>query len=100
MNWNSRSGDLKVNRENGTHARFPAKMFLLFSPSFFFTFFSLTSGLMVFLWGSNCIHVISEALVGHGRGERDCYTVVEPKHSALLCSALLLRSHTMRKVNQ
>lgn len=75
MNWNSRSGDLKVNRENGTHARFPAKMFF-----FFFSFFSLTSGLMVFLCGWNCIHVISEALVGHGRGERererDCYTKV------------------------
>lgn len=39
MNWNSRSGDLKVNRENGTHARFPAKMFsffLFFFPFFFF----------------------------------------------------------------
>lgn len=43
---------------------------------------------MVFLWGWNCIHVISEALVGHGRRERDCYTVVELKPSALLCSAL------------
>lgn len=44
MNWNSRSGDLKVNRENGTHARFPAKMFFFFL--FFFSFFlsfSLTS---------------------------------------------------------
>lgn len=53
MNWNSRSGDLKVNRENGTHARFPAKMFFvfLFSFSFFFSSFSLTSGLMVFIWG-------------------------------------------------
>lgn len=35
MNWNSRSGDLKVNRENGTHARFPAKMFFFFSFLFF-----------------------------------------------------------------
>lgn len=43
---------------------------------------------MVFLWGWNCIHVISEALVGHGRRKRDCYTVVELKPSALLCSAL------------
>lgn len=80
MNWNSRSGDLKVNRENGTHARFPAKMFLFFLFSFFFLSFSLTSGLMVFLWGRNCIHVISEALDGHGRRERererDCYTKV------------------------
>lgn len=67
MNWNSRSGDLKVNRENGTHARFPAKMFSFF----FFLSFSLTSGLMVFLWGWNCIHVISEALDGHGRRERE-----------------------------
>lgn len=41
MNWNSRSGDLKVNRENGTHARFPAKMFFFFSFSFFFSFFFL-----------------------------------------------------------
>lgn len=86
MNWNSRSGDLKVNHENGTHARFPAKMFFFF----LFLSFSLTSGLMVFLWGRNCIHVISEALDGHGRRERerDCYTVVELKPSALLCSAL------------
>lgn len=38
MNWNSRSGDLKVNRENGTHARFPAKMIFFFL-SFFFLFF-------------------------------------------------------------
>lgn len=78
MNWNSRSGDLKVNRENGTHARFPAKNVFLFSFSFFFSFFSLTSGLMVFLWGWNCIHVISEALDGHGsrERERDCYTKV------------------------
>lgn len=45
MNWNSRSGDLKVNHENGTHARFPAKMFFFFLFSFFFSFFSLTSGL-------------------------------------------------------
>lgn len=71
MNWNSRSGDLRVNRENGTHARFPAKMFFFFSFSFFFSFFSLTSGLMGFLWGWNCIHVISEALDGHGRRERE-----------------------------
>lgn len=40
MNWNSRSGDLKVNRENGTHARFPAKMFFFFLFHFsFFLFF-------------------------------------------------------------
>lgn len=40
MNWNSRSGDLKVNRENGTHARFPAKMFFFFLLlSFFLSFF-------------------------------------------------------------
>lgn len=26
---------------------------------------------MVFLWGWNCIHVISEALDGHGRRERE-----------------------------
>lgn len=72
MNWNSRSGDLKVNRENGTHARtFSRKNVFLFSFSFFFSFFSLTSGLMVFLWGWICIHVISEALVGHGRRERE-----------------------------
>lgn len=63
MNWNSRSGDLKVNRETRTHV-FPQKCFS------FFLFLSLTSGLMVFLWGWNCIHVISEALDGHGRRER------------------------------
>lgn len=39
MNWNSRSGDLKVNRENGTHARFPAKMFFFFLFLSFFSFF-------------------------------------------------------------
>lgn len=80
MNWNSRSGDLRVNRENGTHARFPPKIVFFFLFLSFFLSFSLTSGLMVFLWGWNCIHVISEALVGHGRGERererDCYTKV------------------------
>lgn len=45
---------------------------------------------MVFLWGRNCIHVISEALDGHGRRERerDCYIVAELKPSAQLCSAL------------
>lgn len=88
MNWNSRSGDLKVNRENGTHARFPAKMFSFFF--FVFLSFLLTSGLMVFLWGRNCIHVISEALDGHGRRERerDCYIVAELKPSAQLSSAL------------
>lgn len=43
MNWNSRSGDLKVNRENGTHARFPAKMFFFFLFLSFFLSFSLTS---------------------------------------------------------
>lgn len=33
---------------------------------------------MVFLCGWNCIHVISEALDGHGsrERERDCYTKV------------------------
>lgn len=44
MNWNSRSGDLKVNRENGTHARTfsrKKKFFFLFSFSFFFSFFFL-----------------------------------------------------------
>lgn len=39
MNWNSRSGDLRVNRENGTHARFSRKNVFLFS--FFFLFFFL-----------------------------------------------------------
>lgn len=54
---------------------------------------------MVFLWGRNCIHVISEALDGHGRRERerDCYTVVELKPSALLCSALT-QSHNEKKL--
>lgn len=41
MNWNSRSGDLKVNHENGTHARFPAKMFFFFLLSFSLTSVSL-----------------------------------------------------------
>lgn len=66
MNWNSRSGDLKVNRENGTHARFPAKMFLFFL--FFFPFFFFDE---CFFGAWNCIHVISEALDGHGRRERE-----------------------------
>lgn len=48
MNWNSRSGDLKVNRENGTHARFPAKMF------FFFFFFFLSFFLFFDEWFDEC----------------------------------------------
>lgn len=45
---------------------------------------------MVFLWAWNCIHVISEALVGHGRRERerDSYIVAELKPSAQLSPAL------------
>lgn len=36
MNWNSRSGGLKVNREKGMHAA--KKVFLLFFLLFFFSF--------------------------------------------------------------
>lgn len=45
MNWNSRSGDLKVNRETRTHV-FPQKCFS------FFLFLSLTSGLTIVSLGS------------------------------------------------
>lgn len=41
---------------------------------------------MVFFWGRNCIHVISEALDGHGRRERERERDCEALCSALLCS--------------